>query len=82
MNTGLTTTQSKLYKFIKGFIAFNGEAPSYPAMGDYMGVTQSAAYQCVTLIVKKGYLERVERRREVKVMVTRNEILLTEKVAL
>ncbi len=59
----LTEVQERTLKTIKKLHDINGSFPTYEELARELGITPPTAYDCISILAKKGYLRRREPRK-------------------
>jgi len=68
-NKPLTRRQGEALQFIKSFVSKNGYPPTVREIGDHMGLqSPSTAFNILEILVRKGYIKRGNRPRELQIV--------------
>ena len=59
----LSVAQKKMLKTIKSLCDKNGLFPTYGEIAQELGIATQSVYDCVRILVKKGYLKRKNPRK-------------------
>lgn len=64
----LSERQREIYTFIKNFKKQNGCSPTYHEIAEQFNMADSGAFDVVSVLENKGYIQRDRRPRMMKVL--------------
>ena len=67
----LTRSQKKVYDVIKGYINIFGVAPTIKEISTELNKAKSTVHEEVSILVEKGYIEKLERRKRGLIVLNR-----------